>query len=97
MWAQAHGCAAPTPAGPVFEHYYFTLQAAVAGLGICVAPWHLVADDVQTGRLLAPLGFCDSGYQYVAKRHAQRNQKLDRFGAWLQEQSAQAPLPFKPK
>ncbi|WP_114972865.1 LysR substrate-binding domain-containing protein [Rhodoferax ferrireducens] len=89
MWAQAHGCAAPTPTGPVFEHYYFALQAAVAGLGICVAPWHLVADDVQAGRLLAPLGFCDSGYHYVAKRRPQRSKKLDLFGAWLQAQAAQ--------
>ncbi|MDP3650780.1 MAG: LysR substrate-binding domain-containing protein [Rhodoferax sp.] len=94
MWAQAHGCAAPAPTGPVFEHYYFTLQAAVAGLGICVAPWHLVADDVQAGRLLAPLGFCDSGYQYVAKRSSQRNKKLDLFCAWLQAQATQAPLPL---
>lgn len=94
MWADAHGCTAPTPTGPVFEHYYFTLQAAVAGLGICVAPWHLVADDVQAGRLLAPLGFCDSGYQYIAKRSPQRNKKLDLFGAWLQEQAAQAPQPL---
>lgn len=89
MWAQAQGCALPAPSGPAYEHYYFTLQAAVAGLGVCIAPWHLVADDVEAGRLLAPLGFCPSGYQYVAKRRAERNQKLDLFCSWLQAQSAQ--------
>ena len=90
MWATAQGCAPPLPHGTCYEHYYFTLQAAMAGLGVCVAPWHLVADDVQAGRLLAPLGFCDSGYRYVAKRRPQRSQKLDLFCAWLQAQANQA-------
>jgi DNA-binding transcriptional LysR family regulator len=94
MWAAAQGCTPPTPNGTVYEHYYFTLQAAVAGLGVCVAPWHLVADDVNAGRLLAPLSFCDSGYRYVAKRRPQRSQKLDLFCAWLQVQANQTgPAP----
>ena len=93
MWAQAMGCAEPRPDGPVFEHYYFTLEAAVAGLGVCVAPWHLVADDVRAGRLLAPLGFRDSGYHYLARRQAQRNPRLDIFCSWLQVQAAASPLP----
>ncbi len=93
MWAGAQGCALPPLGDTTYEHYYFTLQAAVAGLGVCVAPWHLVADDVQAGRLLAPLGFCDSGYRYVARRRPQRSQKLDLFCAWLQTQAAQAAPP----
>ncbi len=93
MWATAQGCEPPPASGTVYEHYYFTLQAAVAGLGVCVAPWHLVVDDVQAGRLLAPLGFRDSGYRYVAKRRAQRSQKLDLFCAWLQAQAHAVPAP----
>jgi DNA-binding transcriptional LysR family regulator len=46
--------------GPEFEHYYFTLEAAVAGLGVAIAPWHLVMDDIRAGRLVAPLGFDES-------------------------------------
>jgi LysR family glycine cleavage system transcriptional activator len=53
--------------GPTFEHYYFTLEAAVAGLGVAIAPWHLVMDDIRAGRLVAPLGFDESAYQYVAR------------------------------
>lgn len=93
MWASAYGCALPPLAAVAYEHYYFTLQAAVAGLGVCVAPWHLVADDVAAGRLLAPLGFCDSGYRYVAQRRPQRSQKLDLFCQWLQAQAAQSASP----
>lgn len=94
MWADASACALPALTGPVFEHYYFTLEAAVAGLGVCVAPWHLVADDVRAGRLLAPLGFCASGHQYVAKRREQRNTACDLFCAWLQTQAAASPVPI---
>jgi LysR family transcriptional regulator, glycine cleavage system transcriptional activator len=94
MWADALGCAVPAQAGPVFEHYYFTLEAAVAGLGICVAPWHLVADDVAAGRLVAPFGFCESSYQYVARRRSQRNKALDLFCAWLQAQAAESAVPL---
>jgi LysR family glycine cleavage system transcriptional activator len=93
MWADARNCAIPSHAGPVFEHYYFTLEAAVAGLGICMAPWHLVADDVAAGRLVAPFGFCASGYQYLAKRKPQRNKALDLFCAWLQKQAAESAEP----
>lgn len=83
---------APDHDGPEFEHYYFTLEAAVRGLGIAVAPWHLVMDDVQAGRLVAPLGFAASGYHYVLRRGAlQPMPRLDTFCAWLREQ-AQANL-----
>jgi LysR family transcriptional regulator, glycine cleavage system transcriptional activator len=93
MWASAMACTEPKPNGPMFEHYYFTLEAAVAGLGVCMAPWHLVADDVHAGRLLAPLGFRPSGYHYVAQRQTQRNPRLDTFCTWLQAQAAGSPLP----
>lgn len=93
MWAESLDCALLTPAGPEFEHYYFTLEAAVAGLGICIAPWHLVIDDIRAGRLIAPLGFQASGYQYVAKRRLQPNKRLDRLCAWLKVQAREAPTP----
>jgi LysR family glycine cleavage system transcriptional activator len=93
MWADAMGCAPPTQSGPTFEHYYFTLQAAIGGLGLAVAPWHLVADDVQAGRLVAPFGFAGSGLHYVARRRVQRNCKVDVFCAWLQTQAQASPEP----
>ena len=93
MWAAAKDCAVQHVDGPMFEHYYFALEAAIAGLGVAVAPWHLVADDVRAGRLVAPFGFCPSGLHYVAKRHGQRNAKLDVFCDWLQAQASQTVLP----
>lgn len=45
----------------MFDHFYFSLQAAVAGLGVAMGPWHLVQDDLARGLLVAPLGFVADG------------------------------------
>jgi LysR family glycine cleavage system transcriptional activator len=50
--------------GQRFEHFYFLLEAAVAGLGVAVAPRPLVMEDLKLGRLVAPFGFMRSGRQY---------------------------------
>lgn len=74
--------------GPLYEHYYFTLEAAARGLGIALAPWHLVMDDIQAGRLVAPFGFTASGYVYSAvRRSAAPHPRLDAFCRWLMAQS----------
>jgi len=43
--------------GQGFEHLYYLLEAAVAGLGVAIAPEPLVAEDLRAGRLVAPWGF----------------------------------------
>jgi LysR family transcriptional regulator, glycine cleavage system transcriptional activator len=92
MWSAAMGCPTPQGPGPTFDHYYFAQEAAVGGLGIAVAPWHLVIDDVRAGRLLAPFDFCTSGLHYVAKRRPERNLRLDQFCEWLEAQTLQFSL-----
>lgn len=42
------------------------LEAALSGLGVGVAPWAAVIDDLKVGRLVAPFGVHPSGKQYVA-------------------------------
>lgn len=46
--------------GQGFEHLYYLLEAAMAGLGIAIAPQPLVADDLRAGRLIAPWGFSET-------------------------------------
>lgn len=92
-WCESRGAGVPVQGGPAFEHYYFTLEAAVGGLGVCIAPWHLVMDDLRAGRLVAPLGFEESAYQYVARRRAGPDARLDSFCAWLEKQARDMPLP----
>jgi DNA-binding transcriptional LysR family regulator len=63
-WATAKGLPAPAMEMQSFEHFYFSIQAAVAGLGVAIGPWHLVRDDIQSGVLAAPLGFIEDGSRY---------------------------------
>ncbi|RDJ27568.1 LysR family transcriptional regulator [Bosea caraganae] len=93
MWSAAACIPAIDPAGAVFEHYYYTLEAAGAGLGICIAPWHLVMNDVEAGRLAAPLGFVKSDYCYVARTRMPANPKIERFCEWLAEEATGMAFP----
>lgn len=63
-WAYAKGLPTPDKEMQTFEHFYFSIQAAVAGLGVAIGPWHLVRDDIQSGVLAAPLGFVEDGSRY---------------------------------
>lgn len=63
-WALAAGRCAPREPGQTFDHFFFSLQAAVAGLGVAIGPWHLVRDDLDSGVLVAPLGFVEDGSRY---------------------------------
>lgn len=94
MWSTAAKTSPSAASGAEFEHYYFTLEAAVRGLGIAVAPWHLVMDDLEAGRLVAPFGFRRSGYRYVAQRRMARSHpRLDVFCGWLATQARAMPEP----
>ena len=55
---------AQTAGALVLEHFYLSLQAAAAGLGVAIGPQLLVQDDIAAGRLVAPLGFVPDGSQY---------------------------------
>ncbi|CAB3760098.1 LysR family transcriptional regulator [Burkholderia sp. MSh2] len=63
-WAAAANRPAAGGRGQRFDHFYFSLQAAVAGLGVAIGPWHLVRDDIDSGVLVAPMGFVDDGSHY---------------------------------
>lgn len=70
-----------------FDHLYYLLEAAVAGLGIAIAPQPLVADDLASGRLIAPWGFAQTNARWALCCSA-RNPDLrtSRLAAWLQQQ-----------
>lgn len=63
-WAAAANQPAGSGRGQTFDHFYFSLQAAVAGLGVTIGPWHLVCDDIESGVLVAPMGFVEDGSHY---------------------------------
>ncbi|GAB3625304.1 LysR family transcriptional regulator [Pandoraea terrae] len=49
-----------------FEHFYLSLQAAGAGLGVAIGSVYMVADELAAGRIDAPEGFVRDGSSYVA-------------------------------
>lgn len=63
-WAQQQGMALAGHSEQRFDHFYFSLQAAVAGLGIAIGPWLQVRDDLAAGLLSAPFGFTPDGSGY---------------------------------
>lgn len=72
-WAQAVGLAhTDLSGGPSFDHLYYMLEAAVAGIGVAIAPALLVAGDLAAGRLVAPFGFVSSGLHYYIAIPAER-------------------------
>jgi LysR family glycine cleavage system transcriptional activator len=92
-WVEAVGAPRRKLLGKEFEHFYFMLEAATAGLGVCIASWPLVIDDISAGRLVAPFGFSPSGQRYVAVRRKSRNQKAQNFCQWLEEEGGSTPSP----
>jgi LysR family transcriptional regulator, glycine cleavage system transcriptional activator len=64
------------------EHFYQTLQGAVAGTGIAIGPTALVADDIRSGALVAPWGFVEDGTHYALMRSSLTGEP-DTFNAVL--------------
>ncbi len=82
-WSALSGRAVEGTGSAEFEHFYFMLEAAIAGLGVSISPWPLVAEDIASGRLIAPFGFIESGLSYVALRRRKQNRKASLFCDWL--------------
>ena len=84
IWAAIAGIElAPAPEQP-FAHVHFALDAALAGLGIAILSWPLVAEEVTEGRLVAPLGFrrAESAFALLAAPGGE-SRSLAAFRRWL--------------
>ena len=84
QWAKARGLTLDHAGdGPSFEHLYYLLEAAIAGLGVAIAPAQLVAEDIAAGRLAAPWGFTVTGGQWLLAAPRGEDHRIARLGAWL--------------
>lgn len=86
-WARSGTVAIDASREQRFEHFFFLLEAAAAGLGVAVAPRPLVRDDLKLGRLVAPFGFVKSGRRYCLLHPAELAQagKVRTFRAWIEK------------
>jgi len=77
-----------------FDHYFYMLEAAAAGLGVAIAPWAFVQGDLASGRLKAPMGFVEGrvGFVAVTPKTGASPAAL-RFRDWLVAEAEMTPLP----
>ncbi|MFJ4068753.1 LysR substrate-binding domain-containing protein [Pseudomonas sp. NPDC089996] len=63
-WLRLSGRQATHSERSDFEHFYLSLQAAGAGLGLAIASALMVRDELDSGQLQAPFGFLRDGSAY---------------------------------
>lgn len=94
-WLEMTGTALrPAAVNREFDHYFYMLEAAAAGLGVAVGPWAFVQGDLASGRLKAPFGFAHGRAGFVAllpKTGAAPGAAL--FRDWLIAQGEATPPP----
>ncbi|HET7932197.1 MAG TPA: LysR family transcriptional regulator [Rhodanobacteraceae bacterium] len=80
--------------GQSFEHLYYMLEAAVAGLGVAIAPQRLVADDLAAGRLIAPWKFRATEASWVlCTPKSSSDPRIASLVDWLRQALATTPAP----
>jgi len=84
-----------------FDHFYLTLQAAADGLGIALGPLPILADELASGRLVAPLDgprLKARGYWRVTPHSRSGNPAVRDLCDWLDRegQTAGDPDPSDP-
>jgi DNA-binding transcriptional LysR family regulator len=94
-WEQRRGVRLPpAPVDREFDHYFYLLEAAIAGLGVAIGPWPFVARELDAGRLVAPFGFAKGSHGYVVllpRRRARPGAR--RLRDWLLEEGRRASTP----
>jgi DNA-binding transcriptional LysR family regulator len=95
QWSEHAGVFVPeAPENREYEHLFYMLEAAVAGLGVGLSPWIYVANDIAAGRLVAPFGFrpTPACFQLILPGSPPKR-GLKAFREWLIEEAATAPAP----
>lgn len=87
-WAASNGLdTSALKLGQGFEHLYYLLEAAAAGLGVAIAPQQLVADDLAGGRLVAPWDFVETSARLALWVPARRlDKRAQLLAAWLRHE-----------
>jgi len=94
-WLQAAGV--PNLLGrtaPKFDSYLLALEAALDSQGIALAPHFLVAEDLKSGRLVAPFDITTrqpGGWYLICLKERAQEPRIKRFTGWLQQQIASDP------
>jgi len=72
--------------GRFFDHFFLSIEAAINGIGVALAPKVLVEEDIRLGRLveLFPENtISGSGFHFLSREVGSRRAHLNEFVAWL--------------
>ena len=84
----------PAAVNREFDHYFYMLEAAAAGLGVALSPWAFAETDLVSGRLVAPLGMIPGQAQVCALTpRGKATRAARRFRDWLVAEGAATPPP----
>ena len=95
-WQDWQGLAGPLPDSAEnhwFDHFYFSLQAATSGLGMAIAPYAFVREELLAGTLVAPFGFQadGSGYYLMTLPEQETDERIDFLLTWLRGEVTDPP------
>jgi DNA-binding transcriptional LysR family regulator len=98
-WAAATGAPlAPAPREFGFDRSFHTFEAAASGLGVAIGDWAVVRPDIESGALVAPLGFERSCRPYlVLWRSGDGNPDVGAFRGWLRDEGERMGAPGSPE
>ena len=92
-WPEKIGESGLEPARDLtFDTTDFALAAAIRGLGVAIADRHIVRDDIESGRLIAPFPQSveqESGYYLVYPEDKAAQPKLATFRDWILREAAE--------
>ncbi|NMM37766.1 MAG: LysR family transcriptional regulator [Glaciimonas sp.] len=76
-----------------YEHFYLSLQAACAGLGVAIGSVFMTQEEIDSGRLVAPFGFMRDGSEYflLSPLPFESDPRRAAFLQWMRRQMHHAP------
>ncbi|MBT8155542.1 LysR family transcriptional regulator [Epibacterium ulvae] len=88
-WEEISGRQIHSPEMREHPHHILALEAAAAGMGMALTERRLVAQDLEQGRLIAPLGFVHGkdGFLAALPNHRPAPQAAELFLDWLRQEA----------
>ncbi|MBV5291458.1 MULTISPECIES: transcriptional regulator GcvA [Curvibacter] len=77
-------------AGPSYELFFMSLEAAAVGLGVALVPEYDLGSDIDSGRLIIPIHHVcpsDRAYYLAYPEHKAESPTLKLFKTWLVEET----------
>ena len=80
-------------ASQTYEHFYLSLQAASAGLGVAIGSVFMTQEEIDSGRLVAPFGFVRDGSEYflLSPLPFESDPRRAAFLQWVRQQMRHSP------